>query len=334
MADANGNLTGRSGGGVNATYTWDFENRLTSATVNGVTTSLNYDPFERRVYKSSASGGTHIYAYDGDNVIEELGPMGMEIAHYTQGPGIDEPLAELRSGVTTFYEADGLGSVTSLSSAAGALANTYTYDSFGNLTNSSGSVTNPFQFTARDFDTETGLYYYRARYYDPSVGRFLGEDPLQFDVTNDFYPYVGNNPVLFADPLGWAKCNKKPCDEWVKDILNLAAEVSRRFNEYNNPKWFLPLVGDMSRAGHLQQLREKQDKLADEIDEYNKSGCPTPIPVPVEDLATRPLPILTPSPIHLPPPPNVSPSTVVATGAGLTMILLFVGAVALAPVGL
>ena len=83
----------------------------------------------------------------------------------------------LRSGATSYFHADGLGSVTSLSNAAGSIANTYTYDSFGKLTASTGSLVNPFQYTARESDTETGLYYYRARYYDPSSGRFISEDP-------------------------------------------------------------------------------------------------------------------------------------------------------------
>jgi RHS repeat-associated protein len=83
----------------------------------------------------------------------------------------------LRSSATSFYEADGLGTITSLTNTAGALAQTYTFDSFGKQTASSGSLTNPFQYTGREFDPETGLYYYRARYYDPNTGRFLGEEP-------------------------------------------------------------------------------------------------------------------------------------------------------------
>lgn len=81
----------------------------------------------------------------------------------------------------------------------------------------------------------------------------------------------------------------------------------------------------------MQQLEEKQDKLADEIDEYNKSNCPTPIPVFILDIATRPLPALTPSPFHLPPPPNVHPMTVVATGVGLSTILGVIVFLVLAP---
>jgi hypothetical protein len=92
--------------------------------------SFKYDPFGRRIYKSSSSG-TSIFAYDGDNLIEETNSTGAVVARYEDTQNIDEPLAMLRSGATSYYHADGLGSVTSLSSAAGSIANTYTYDSFG-----------------------------------------------------------------------------------------------------------------------------------------------------------------------------------------------------------
>jgi RHS repeat-associated protein len=115
----------------------------------------------------------------------------------------------LRSGATSYYHNDGLGSITSLSNSAGSLANTYTYDSFGKLTASSGSLVNPFRFTARDFDTETNLQFSRNRYFDPSAGRFLREDPARFTGGINFYRYVSNNPINLVDPLGlWpnAKC--------------------------------------------------------------------------------------------------------------------------------
>src|SRR5262249_51657550 len=123
---------------------------------------------------------TSVFAYDGDNLIEETNSSGTAVARYAQRLNIDEPLAMLRSSATSYYEADGLGSVTSLSNSSGSIANSYTYDSFGNLNASSGSLVNPFQFTAREFDSESALYFYRARYYDPGTGRFLSEDPLRF----------------------------------------------------------------------------------------------------------------------------------------------------------
>ena len=108
----------------------------------------------------------------------------------------------LRAGATSFYNIDGLSSVASLSNAAGALVQTYTYDSFGKQTASSGSLTNPFQFTGREFDGETSLYFLRARYFDQSAGRFLSEDPIKFDGGVNFYRYVGNDPIDSTDPYG------------------------------------------------------------------------------------------------------------------------------------
>jgi RHS repeat-associated protein len=163
--------------------------------------TFKYDPFGRRIYKSSSSS-TSIYAYDGVNLIEETNASGAVVARYAQGLTIDEPVAMLRSGTTSYYEVDGLGSVSSLSNTAGVLAETYTYDSFGNQTASSGSLTNPFRFTSREFDIETNLYYFRARYSDPQIGRFKSEDPLGFAVGNNFYAYVLNNAVNDIDPAG------------------------------------------------------------------------------------------------------------------------------------
>src|SRR5712664_11779 len=104
---------------------------LCLSTNKGVT--FKYDPFGRSIYKSSSSG-TSIYAYDGDNLIEETNSSGGVVARYAQTQNIDEPLAILRASTTSFYHADGLGSVTSLSNGAGSLAQTYGYDSFGKQT--------------------------------------------------------------------------------------------------------------------------------------------------------------------------------------------------------
>jgi len=174
LIDYNGNTLTKVVGSDTTSYAWDYENRMTSVTLpgSGGTVSFKYDPFGRRIYKSSSSG-TSVYAYDSDNLVEETNSSGAAIARYSQTQNIDEPLAMLRSGATSYYHADGLGSVTSLSSAAGSIANTYTYDSFGKLTASTGSLVNPFRYTARESDIETGLYYYRARYYDLNAGRFL-----------------------------------------------------------------------------------------------------------------------------------------------------------------
>lgn len=201
--DNDGNTATEVNSSGTTTFAWDFENRLTSVTLpgSGGTVSFKYDPFGRRIYKSSSSA-TSVYAYDGDNLIEETNSSGTAVARYSQGLNIDEPLSMLRSSTTSYYDADGLGSITSLSNSAGSLAQTYTFDSFGKQTGSSGSLTNPFQYTARESDPETGFYYYRARYYDQTLGRFSSEDPARFGGSINFYRYVANSSVNRKDPFG------------------------------------------------------------------------------------------------------------------------------------
>jgi RHS repeat-associated protein len=198
--DPNGNtLTDASG----KSYTWDFENRMTQAVVPGSgTVTFKYDPFGRRTEKSSWLGTTN-YLYDGESILETTDQNGNELARYADDLGIDEPLSELVSGTVSYYEQDGLGSVTSLSNSVEAPTETYTYDSFGRLAASTGTLANPLKYAGRELDAETNFYYYRARYYDPGQGRFLNEDPIKwaFGQTN-FYPYVRNNAGTFNDPTG------------------------------------------------------------------------------------------------------------------------------------
>jgi RHS repeat-associated protein len=197
--DNNGStLTDASG----KSYTWDFENRMVSAAVPGTgTVTFKYDPLGRRIQKSSPLGTTN-YLYDGINLIEELDSAGNVLARYTHGAVIDEDLSMLRNGATSYYQADATGSITSLSNSAGTLANTYMYDTFGNLTISTGTLTNPFQYTGREFDLDSGLYYYRARYYNVQLGRFISEDPAGFAGGQNFYAYAKNRPTNLIDPTG------------------------------------------------------------------------------------------------------------------------------------
>ena len=165
--------------------------------------SFKYDPFGRRIQKSSGSG-TIDYVYDGANVTEEVDSGGNVLAKYAASGKIEQQLEMARGGTTSYYEPDGIFSITSVSNSAGALTDTYNYASFGNVVGTTGTTVNPFRYAGRDLDFETGLYYYRARYYEPQNGRFLSEDPIGFasgDV--NFYEYVFNNPVIFIDPTGY-----------------------------------------------------------------------------------------------------------------------------------
>jgi len=189
----------------------------------GETNSIFWDTFGRRIYKSSPAG-TYIYVYDGPNVIQELGNSGNLLASYTQGLGTDEPLALYQGAGTSYFHADGLGSVASLTDPTGAVAVGYVYDSFGNLTASTGTVTNPFQYTGREFDSETSIYYYRARYYEPISGRFLSEDPAGMIGGINFYRYVSNSPLNDIDPSGlWSP---KAHDQMLWNALHGCSEIS------------------------------------------------------------------------------------------------------------
>ena len=115
-----------------------------------------------------------------------------------------------RGPTTSYYSHDGLGSIAHLTNASGTITERYTYDSFGlpTITNASGTVIstsalgNRFLFTGREWDSETGLYYYRARYYSPNTGRFLSRDPLSYRPDANLYRYVWNNSLNRIDPGG------------------------------------------------------------------------------------------------------------------------------------
>jgi RHS repeat-associated protein len=145
------------------------------------------------------------YVYDEQNIIAEYDQNGKQTASYIHGPNIDEPLsAEIRN-TRIYYHADGLGTITSLTNHMGVAVQKYDYDSFGNInfTPFPHWIKQPYTYTGREFDFESGLYYYRARYYDSKVGRFVTKDPIGFgggDV--NLYGYVKNNPVNKIDPLG------------------------------------------------------------------------------------------------------------------------------------
>jgi RHS repeat-associated protein len=212
--------------------------------------TFKYDPFGRRIYKSSYTA-TSVYAYDGDNLVEETNSAGTVVARYEQTQNIDGPLAMLRSFATSYFHADGLGSITSLSNSAGSIANTYTYDSLSKLTASTGSLVNPFQYTARESDSETGLYYYRARYYDPSDGRFLSEDPIGFAGGANFYAYVTDSPINLTDPSGFDPgCYKTKCvpRKYLPPIARLGLFLMSKASKATGNTFFFGLQGAMSKT--------------------------------------------------------------------------------------
>jgi RHS repeat-associated protein len=207
--DKKGRLIARRSTDGITQYEYDASDRLVKVTTpDGETTSYGYTPSGERVWKKDREGLTH-YIYDDLDLIQEIGEGGSTKATYIHGPGLDQPLAMIRKGRTYYYHADRLGSIRHLTDDRGAISARYDYDAFGNLRTRNALVPNPFTFTAREFDTSTGLYYYRARYYDSTLGRFLTPDPIAAELDQPLeqnpYLYAMNNPVRFTDPLGLRK---------------------------------------------------------------------------------------------------------------------------------
>ena len=263
--DANGNTLSDAAG---RSFTWDFENRLIQVINPGVgTITFKYDPFSRRIQKSGPLGTTN-YLYDADNSIEEVDQNGSVLARYTQTLGVDEELAQLRSGTTTYYLADGLGSITSVTNSAGSVGRTYSYDTFGNLMASTGTLINPFQYTGREFDSESGLSFMRHRYYSPVSGRFLTEDPIGFLGGNHFYDYVRNSAVNAIDPFGEKTVVIIVYDPGPFGLGSFGSHVAVYIDKGGDPILYDP-AGDYSRQHKCGSGQACADEDAD-VDRYTK----------------------------------------------------------------
>ena len=194
--DANGNLIGQ--GPTN--YMWDERNRLTAIEQNGSPiASFQYDAFDRRVTKVLNGTSTNVL-YDGQQVVQEQS-TGAPSANLLTGLQLDEYFQRTQGGAASTYLQDALGSTVALTNTAGAIQTGYAYDPYGNVTASGTANSNPYQYTGRENDG-TGLYYYRARYYAPTMARFVSEDPSGFVAGQNVYEYVKGNPVNWTDPSG------------------------------------------------------------------------------------------------------------------------------------
>jgi RHS repeat-associated protein len=191
--DANGNTLND---GSNS-YVWDARNRLVSADNNAA--SYAYDPLGRRMGKTFMSANTN-YLYDGANPVQELNGT-TPTANLLTG-GLDERFTRTDATGTYNFLTDALGSTVALTDSTGNSQTQYSYDPYGGQSASGAYSTNSFTYTGRETDG-LGIDYYRARYYNPQIGRFLSEDPLGFaGGDTNLYAYVGGDPSDAIDPLG------------------------------------------------------------------------------------------------------------------------------------
>jgi RHS repeat-associated protein len=211
--DDNGNLVTKD---AEATYTWDFDNRLVRVQKTGGTVIEHaYDADGNRVRtKVTPPTGppeTTEYLVDTSgslsHAVAETDHAGNLKAYYVRG---DDLLSILRNGpdawTTRFYHADGLGSIRRLTDESGNITDGYTYSAFGAVLSHAGADPQPYAFTGEPLDLNSGFQYHRARWMDPRVGRFVGMDPfegLEFEpATLHRYLYVAANPLAYVDPNG------------------------------------------------------------------------------------------------------------------------------------
>ena len=255
--DAEGNLIRRTDNlSANyTTYSFDNRNRLVQSVehdLNGEilsTSNFTYDLFDRlivREYDADGPGPTTesvlFSVYDGPNVWSDYDDTGAVTSRYLYNDGVDQIAARWSpQNGTGWYLSDRLGTVREILDSVGAIVNELVYDSYGRiLTQSNPEFGDRFTYTGREWDEALGLYYYRARFYDPAMGRFISQDPIGFSSGDaNLYRYVGNNPIDHVDPSGNLAVTECAVYKAATIALDLLCPAIQNYlkGEYKGKSW-------------------------------------------------------------------------------------------------
>ncbi len=217
--DNNGNMLSKAGNGEQMNLTYNALNQLihTEMTITTGSTTMDYVYDHDGIRVGKTINGTDVFKYVVDTnrpyaqVLEEQRTQGALSAttNYIYG---DDLLSRTTDGITHYYQYDGLGSTRALSDASGTLTDTYQYDAYGQLLNSTGANVNPYLYRGEQYDHDLSAYYLRARYYQPGIGRFLTTDPVEgfpnSPISLHRYVYAECNPVNMLDPSGEISLNE------------------------------------------------------------------------------------------------------------------------------